>query len=180
MKTRSTSCPPVLLLNLKRFFDFGTAFGNSTSEIIRHIDVEHCLPPLDQDGSLIYPEFMKPVRILLLEPDPDLCGSIYTVLQDAGHVVVTMNDLGVLAHLDTFIQVDLIIVDLDADAERVSEVEALMSHPRYCNRILTVLCYCISDQAPRLMHAGAGNILVKPLDLDALDRMIKSIHMVTS
>jgi len=32
MKTRSTSCPPVLLLNLKRFFDFGTAFGNSAFE----------------------------------------------------------------------------------------------------------------------------------------------------
>lgn len=123
---------------------------------------------------------MKPIRILLLEPDPDLCESISTVLQDAGHVVVAMNDLGVLAHLDTFIRIDLIVVDLDADADRVLEVEALMSHPRYSNRILTVLCYCISDQAPRLMRAGAGNILIKPLDLDALDHMIKSIHTVAS
>jgi DNA-binding response OmpR family regulator len=117
---------------------------------------------------------MKPIRILLLEPDPDLCGSISTVLQDAGHVVVAMNDLGVLAHLDTFIRIDLIIVDVDGDADRIPVVEALMNHPRYSHRILAVLCYCISDHALRLQRAGLGHVIIKPLDLDELDRMITS------
>ncbi len=118
---------------------------------------------------------MKPVRILLIEPDKDLCGSIAATLHDAGHVVVTMNDLGVLAHLDTFIQIDLIIVDLDGDAKLVSTIESLMSNPRYRNRILAVICYCIDDHVPRLKRAGAGNVILKPLDLDELDRMVRSI-----
>jgi DNA-binding NtrC family response regulator len=123
---------------------------------------------------------MKPVRILLLEPDPDLCGSISTALQDAGHVVVTMNDIGVLAHLDTFIQVDLIVVDVDGDADRIADLEALMENPRYRHRIIAVLCYCISDHASRLQRAGAGHVVLKPLDLDELDRMIKSVFVAAS
>jgi DNA-binding response OmpR family regulator len=123
---------------------------------------------------------MKPVRILLLEPDKDLCGTISSVLQDAGYVVVTMNDLGVLAHLDTFIQIDLIVVDVDGDADRIPDVEALMRHPRYAHRIVTVMCYCISDHAPRLQRAGSGHVIMKPLDLDELDRMIKSVFVAAS
>jgi DNA-binding response OmpR family regulator len=117
---------------------------------------------------------MKPIRILLLEPDPDLCGSISTVLQDAGHVVVAMNDLSVLAHLDTFIRIDLIIVDVDGDADRIPAVEALMKDSKYSHRILAVLCYCISDHAPRLERAGLGHVILKPLDLNELDRMIRT------
>jgi CheY-like chemotaxis protein len=123
---------------------------------------------------------MKPVRILLLEPDKDLCGTISPVLQDAGYVVVTMNDLGVLAHLDTFIQIDLIMVDIDGNADRISEVEALMNHPRYRHRILVVLCDCIKDQAPRLYRAGSGHVILKPFDKDLLDRMVKSAFGVAS
>ena len=123
---------------------------------------------------------MKPVRILLLEPDKDLCGTISSVLQDAGYVVVTMNDLGVLAHLDTFIQIDLIIVDVDGDADRIPDVEAIMRNPRYSHRIVAVLCYCINDHAPRLQRAGAGHVIMKPLDLDELDRMIKSVFVAAS
>lgn len=123
---------------------------------------------------------MKPVRILLLEPDPDLCGSISTALQDAGHVVVTMNDIGVLAHLDTFIQVDLIVVDVDGDADRIADLEALMENPRYRHRIIAVLCYCISDHVSRLQRIGAGHVLLKPIDLDELDRMIKSVYVAAS
>lgn len=121
---------------------------------------------------------MKPVRILLIEPDPDLCGSISTVLQDAGHVVVTMNDLGVLAHLDTFIQIDLVVVDVDADS--IADIEALMAHSRYQHRIIAVLCNCISEHAPRLHRAGAGRVMVKPLDLDELDRIIKAVLVAST
>jgi CheY-like chemotaxis protein len=117
---------------------------------------------------------MKPVRILLLEPDPERCDSISSVLQDAGHVVVTMNDLGVLAHLDTFIQIDLIVIDVDRNADRIPEVEALMNHPRYSRRILVVLCDCIKEQMPRLHRAGLGHVILKPLDKDLLDRMVRS------
>lgn len=123
---------------------------------------------------------MKPVRILLIEPDPERCDSIFTALQDAEHVVVTMNDLGVLAHLDTFIQVDLIIIDVDRNADRIPEVEALMNHPRYSRRILVVLCDCIKEQMPRLHRAGLGHVILKPLDSDILDRMIKSVYVAAS
>jgi DNA-binding NarL/FixJ family response regulator len=91
-----------------------------------------------------------------------------------------MNDLGVLAHLDTFIQIDLIVVDVDGDADRIPDVEALMRHPRYAHRIVTVMCYCISDHAPRLQRAGSGHVIMKPLDLDELDRMIKSVFVAAS
>jgi len=121
---------------------------------------------------------MKPVRILLIEPDPECCVSISTALQDAGHVVVTMNDLGVLAHLDTFIQIDLIIVDVDRNADRIPEVEVLMNHPRYSRRILVVLCDCIKEQVSRLHRAGLGHVILKPLDSDILDRMVKSAYVV--
>jgi DNA-binding NarL/FixJ family response regulator len=55
-----------------------------------------------------------------------------------------------------------------------------MRNPRYSHRIVAVLCYCISDHAARLQRAGAGQVILKPLDLDELDRMIKSVFVAAS
>jgi DNA-binding response OmpR family regulator len=119
---------------------------------------------------------MHPLRILLVEPDPDTCGSIAAILEEAGFIVAASDDFQILQHLDTFIQVDLVIVDLDADTTRISAIQDLMDNPRYAGRILPVLCYCVDDHAARLLKSGSGPVLIKPIDLqelaDAVDAML--------
>lgn len=123
---------------------------------------------------------MKPLRILLLEPKAVPCGSLAPVLNDAGHVVVAMNDLGVLAHLDTFIQVDLVLVDVGDHAEQLSDIESLMINPRYRHRIVAVVCDSILNEAKRLHSAGLGHVMVKPVDAGDFDRMIRSVFVAAS
>jgi|GEM_PF-5758819 len=111
---------------------------------------------------------MHPLRILLIEPDPDVCGSIAAVLEEAGFIVAASDDMQILQHLDTFIQVDLVIVDLDADAARLPGLLALLDDSRFTGRILPVMCACMDDHASRLLRNGYGPVLVKPLELDEL------------
>lgn len=107
---------------------------------------------------------MHPLRILLIEPDQDICGSITAVLEEAGAIVVASTDLQILNHLDTFIQVDLVIIDLDADTRLIPPILDLLQSPRYTGRILPVICYCVDDHAARLLKNGSGPVLVKPFD----------------
>jgi DNA-binding response OmpR family regulator len=111
---------------------------------------------------------MKPHRILLVEPDTATCGSIAAVLEDARFIVAASDDLQILQHLDTFIQVDLVIVDLDADTRRIPTILDLLENPRYAGRILPVICCCVDDHATCLLKNGSGPVLVKPIDLDEL------------
>lgn len=119
---------------------------------------------------------MNPLRILLIEPDQDICGSISAVLEEAGFIVVASTDLQILQHLDTFIQVDLVIVDLDADTAQIPPILGLLDNPRYAGRILPVICYCVDDHTTRLLKNGSGPVLIKPLDLqelvDVVDAML--------
>lgn len=118
---------------------------------------------------------MKPIRILLIEPDPDICGSIYTLLHQDGYIVATSKDIQILQHLDTFIHVDLILVDLDAEIKHIPIFQALAKNPRYAGRILPIICYCVDDHVKRMADAGLGQALIKPFDLDELHERIASM-----
>lgn len=118
---------------------------------------------------------MKPRRILLIEPDQDICGSISQMLDDAGYITVTANDLQILHHLDTFIQVDLTIVDLDEDVTMIPIIQAWSADDRFRGRILPVICYCVDDHSARLLQSGTGPVLVKPFDLRELESAVETM-----
>jgi len=118
---------------------------------------------------------MKPLRILLIEPDPDICGSVYTMLHEDGCIVATSKDIQILQHLDTFIHVDLILVDLDSETKYIPTIQALASDPRYAGRILPIICYCVDDHVNRMADAGLGQALVKPFDMDELRNRISAM-----
>ncbi len=119
---------------------------------------------------------MKPLRILLIEPDPDICGSVYTMLHEDGYIVATSRDIQILQHLDTFIHVDLILVDLDSEIKHIPTIQALAaSGSPYAGRILPIICYCVDDHAKRMSDAGLGQALIKPFDMDELKSRIASM-----
>lgn len=108
---------------------------------------------------------MKPLRILLIEPDHDICGSIQTLLHDDGCIVIASKDIQILQHLDTFIHVDLILVDLDSETKHIPLFQSLAKDPRYAGRILPIICYCVDDHVNRMEEAGLGLALIKPFDM---------------
>ncbi len=122
---------------------------------------------------------MKPLRILLLEPKAVPCGSLAPVLNDAGHVVVAMNDLGVLAHLDTFIQVDLVLVDAGDHSEQLADIGTLMENPRYRHLMVAVVCESILAEASKLHRSGNGQVMVKPIDPAELVRRVNAARVAT-
>lgn len=112
---------------------------------------------------------MNAIRILLIESHEKDCGDIARDLTMAGHAVVSVTDPGILAYVDEFINVDLILVDVGADPSSAESFLRLMDDRRTAHRMLGVAC---RRGWHRLRPALAGvedRILLKPVDAEALD-----------
>lgn len=139
---------------------------------------------------------MEKLRILIVEPRPLVCGSVSGVLRRHGHPLVVSGDPGIVEYVDEFIHVDLVILDLDADASRVGTFNEFLHAERLRNRFVGVACSTVrlgwgeglpvppgpsgatrggAVDVGRGANAPPGRMLVKPVRYAELEQVMAGL-----
>ena len=116
----------------------------------------------------------KSVRILLVEDNPDAAESLRVLLELAGHEVRVASDgLRALKVVDEF-EPELAFVDVGLPGIDGYELATrLRAHPSCRSTLLVALTgYGRDKDKKRANEAGFDHHLTKPVDFDAIDRLL--------
>ncbi len=147
------------------------------------------LPALPADAAPATPPTTAPVpadgtsiRILIVEDNPDAAESLRTLFELNGHDVRVANDgPGALAIVDGFApQIGFLDVGLPG-MDGYELAMRLRTHPSCARTVLVALTgYGREDDKRRAIEAGFDHHQTKPVDFDAIDRLLAGISAAES
>jgi two-component system, NtrC family, sensor kinase len=112
------------------------------------------------------PEELPVLRILLVDDDRTVAGSLQSLLQKAGHTVVFLNDAA--SALDEYRASEFDLVLTDVQMPGMNGIELTTELRRYNPDALVIACtgQAMDDQIEQVRAAGAFDVLRKPFELE--------------
>jgi CheY-like chemotaxis protein len=117
---------------------------------------------------------MKTGEVLVVDDNPQNLKLVYVLLSGEGYDVRTANDAEQTMALLETCHPALIIMDVQLPGiDGLELTRRLRSDSRYCDIVVIALsAYAAASDRDRAMAAGCADYLVKPVDIDALVRVV--------
>jgi CheY-like chemotaxis protein len=117
-----------------------------------------------------------PARILVAEDNPDARELLYIVLTEEGFEVVGVEDGQAALDAAKAARPDLIITDIQMpNLDGIDMIKALRGQPELAEVPVLVISATNSGIIKEALDAGANAAASKPVSLDSLVRLIKSL-----
>lgn len=125
-------------------------------------------------------ENKRPLKILVVDDEPDVCDIMGDFLRDRGYDVVTAltRDEGITALTEKKPQIAL----LDIRLKGASGLEVLKSAREMSDDIIVIMITALDDESTvkEARSLGADDYIVKPLTLDYLENVVlRKISLLT-
>jgi DNA-binding response OmpR family regulator len=112
--------------------------------------------------------------ILIYSPDLNFCFSLSTLFQDRFNVVTTTN-LGMVENFAGHYSADLVIVDAIPTEKLIERLDGLKLNNQRLPIIMLYVCSPKDMHLDRAIRSHVNAVFYKPLDINALSKMIEEL-----
>src|SRR6201997_4949817 len=117
---------------------------------------------------------MDPMRVLLVEDEPNIGSAVQEHLRGAGHAVDWVRELSAADDAVLSVPYDILLLDLHLpDGRGLDFLKVLRRRGEALAVVILTACDQVSDRIEGL-KAGADDYLVKPFDLDEMNARLEA------